>query len=76
MNMNKKGQVFVEFIFSMMITIILLYGLVMIFKWVGRDYAMRRISHDKKLMTGNNPQEQINPYFYNPEEMRSVYTSE
>ena len=46
---KKEGQIILEFTFSMIIALIMLFGLMMIFRWAGYDLGWRRVDHDLKL---------------------------
>ena len=48
----KKGQVILEFTFCMIIVLLMIYGLVKIVFWSGRDLVERRKAHEK-MLTGN-----------------------
>ncbi len=77
----------VEFAFCMIILFLMMYGVVMVFRWVGLDLGQRQQAHEDLLTTdidasygsGSVPVErgpltQIDPYFYQPESMNSVWT--
>lgn len=44
-----QGQIIMEFVFSMMVLLIMLYGTMMVFRWTGIDLGFRRLSHDQML---------------------------
>ena len=46
----RKGQITIEFTFTMVITLIMTFSLIMIFRWVGYEFGWRRVDHDQKLM--------------------------
>jgi len=46
---NLEGQVMLEFIFSMIIILLMIFGTMMVFRWTGLDLAERRIAHDSLL---------------------------
>ena len=46
----KKGQVVMEFIFSMVIVFLLVYALIRAFRWAGIDLAERREAYDNSLL--------------------------
>ena len=80
---KSKGQVLMEFAFSMIIILFIIFGLIMVFRWTGLDLAERRRAHDTVLMGtiiedyGNvidGPLKQIDPFFYNPIEMNAVHS--
>jgi len=47
----KNAQSTLEFSFSMIAILLLIYGCVMIFRWSGVSLAERRIAHDDVLVT-------------------------
>lgn len=68
---SQKGQMMMEFIFSMMVIFFMVYSTVQIFRWIGLDLAERRKAHDDKLLIGvaedkSGPLSQIDPIFYDP----------
>ena len=82
--MQKKGQVIIEFTFCMIIVMLMMYGLVKIFRWTGVDMVERRMSHDVTLKVGitkdylntdigSGPMRQIDDYFYKPTKMDAVW---
>ena len=69
-----KGQAILEFTFAMIILMLLIYGLVMVFRWAGLDLAERRIQHDMVLTDPKlSPTQQVNPDFYRPIKMHTIY---
>lgn len=44
-----NGQAAIEFVFCMIIVLLMMYGTIMIFRWSGVDLAERRMAHDKTL---------------------------
>ena len=63
---DQYGQSIIEFCFAMVVVILLIYGLVMVIRWVGMDLADRRIAHDRVLISGGTPEEQVRENFYRP----------
>jgi len=66
----------------MVIIFLMVYGLMMIVRWSGRDIADRRIAHEQQLRTGitqsyvdmeDGPLRQIDPYFYTSTRMNTVW---
>ena len=82
---TKKGQVMVEFTFCMIILFLMMYGMVMAFRWAGLDLTNRETAHEGLLMTdevvedypstapGDGPLRQIDGYFYQPAKMNAVW---
>lgn len=72
--LTDNAQVILEFTFCMIVILIMIYGVVKVFFWTGRDLAERRISHDEVLTSESlNSLEQIDPYFYTPISMNAVW---
>ena len=80
----KNAQVSVEFMFCMMIVLLMIYATVMIFRWAGVDLIERRRSHDFLLYSdiqqsygsfGAGPAKQIDPYFYEPVKMNAIFNN-
>lgn len=83
---NKFGQVMLEFTFAMIIIMLMMYSMMMIFRWSGLDMAERRMSHDNAILQdvpkplsysmtqvySNSPQKQLDSYFYKPIKMNAV----
>ncbi len=80
---GRKGQVMLEFTFCMIIIFLMMYAIVMVFRWAGLDLAERRLAHDALLTTnevvesygtpGDGPLRQIDTYFYQPAKMNTVW---
>ena len=81
---DKTAQAIIEFTFSMVIVLLLIYASVQIFRWSGVSLAERRIAHENLLITpidpnfnqetiGTGPLRQIDPYFYKPKKIRAVW---
>jgi hypothetical protein len=45
----KKAQVMIEFTFCMIILFLMMYGIVMVFRWVGLDLGQRQRAHKALL---------------------------
>ena len=43
------GQVTIEFTFCMVVVMLMVYGVIMVFRWTGVDLADRRIAHEKRF---------------------------
>lgn len=70
----RKAQVSIEFTFSVIMALIMLYSVVMILRWAGLDLAERRLSHDQLLIKQNvGPLQQIDPYFHDPIELNATF---
>jgi len=48
------GQVFLEFTFCMIIIFLMIYAVIKVFEWSGKDLAERRLSHDGLIVTAIN----------------------
>lgn len=77
-----KGQTMIEFTFCAMIVLLMLFSLIMVFRWAGADLAERRITHDELIVRGSVTQGQTNsmvpmgqlePYFYRPIKMNAIW---
>ena len=53
--MKKKGQVMLEFTFCMIVLFLMMYAIVMIFRWVGLDLGSRQQAHEALLTTEIDP---------------------
>ena len=49
-NKFDEGQIMVEFSASMIIAMIMLFSVMMVFRWSGFDIGWRRVDHDLKMM--------------------------
>ena len=63
--LTHKGQVILEFTFSMIVVLIMLYGVVKVFHWAGKDIVERRIAHDTSLEDQTGVDTQWGPKFGN-----------
>lgn len=79
---STKAQVMVEFTFCMIILFLMMYGIVMVFRWAGLDLSQREAAHDALLtypidedygVASAGPLRQIDPYFYQPAKMNAVW---
>lgn len=52
---EKKAQVMVEFTFCMIILFLMMYGIVMVFRWVGLDLGRRQQAHETVLTENIDP---------------------
>jgi len=68
-----KGQVILEFTFCMIVILIMIYGVIKVFHWTGKDIVKRRIAHDAALIGGGSPRDQIKPYFSAPSKMDAIW---
>ncbi len=55
---TREGQATVEFTFAVVIVMLIVYGLIMVFRWVGLTYAERRYSQQESLII-DNAEEQL-----------------
>ena len=78
-----------EFLFCMIVIMLMIYSMMMIFRWVGVDMAERRIAHDRVLFQGGiltdgveleakdifvrSSVVQVDRYFYKPIKMNAVH---
>ena len=81
------AQVTLEFTFSMILVLLLMYGVVSVLTWTGLTLAERRVAHEnsltsrtdvenwKNIYTDPSPLLQLNPEFYATNKMRLVYNS-
>jgi len=78
----KKAQIILEFLFSMIIVFVMMFGLFMIFRWVGYEFGWRRVEHDQRMLNSvvedyraldQGPIEQIDPYFHKPAKMNAAW---
>ena len=71
--MKTRAQSTIEFTFVMIVILLLAYGLIRVFRWVGMDLAERRWTHEQVLTGGATTQEQLAPDFYRPKRLNSVF---
>ena len=70
----KRAQSTIEFTFAMVIVLLMIFGIIRIFRWLALDLSDRRIAHDRMLQnTSLSPKQQITPNFYRPRKMETVY---
>jgi hypothetical protein len=71
-----------ELAFSMTVILLMIFGIMKVFKWTGADLAARRKAHDDVLVTpiersyeniGDGPLRQIDPYFQTPISMNAIW---
>jgi hypothetical protein len=76
------GQMMIEFTFSMIMALIMIYSAVMVLRWSGLDLAERRLAHDKKLRVNidenassiaDGPLKQLDSYFYQPMRINATF---
>ena len=81
---NRQAQVSLEFAFCIIIILLMIYGVMMIFRWTGVDLAERRLAHEDVLyqpieqnynlqVPGAGPMKQIDPYFYTAAPMNAIW---
>jgi len=78
-----QGQVIIEFTMSMLIVLLMVFGMIMIMRWTGLDLLSRARSHQSVLLDDSvvhdyeirtdGPMKQIDPFFYDPIPMNSVW---
>ena len=63
--MNSKAQTMIEFSFSLIVVMLLFFGLIKVFVWSGKDIWQRGQAHTM-VLTDNSfrPSQQIRPVFY------------
>jgi hypothetical protein len=61
-----------EFAFSMVVLFLMMYGIVMVFRWGGLDLVERQQTHESVLV-GGGPPDAITPDFYTPTKMETVW---
>ena len=70
----RRGQMTMEFTFSMVMIMLMIFALVMVFRWSGMDIAERRLSHDEVLTDpGRDQLEQVDPNFHLPTEFGATF---
>ena len=66
----------------MIILFLMMYGAIMVFRWVGLDLGQRQQAHEAVLTAPvdsgysrvtEGPLKQIDPYFYTPAKMNAVW---
>lgn len=79
---NFKAQVTLEFTFCFLIVLLIFYGCLKAFEWVGVDLAKRRIAHDETFNIkveedwtdlSNSSLIQLDPDFYTSSKMNMVF---
>ena len=74
LRLTSKAQVILEFTFCMIIILLMIYGVVKVFQWAGRDVAERQIAHENSLIRNvSDPRDQIGPVFYMPRRMNAIW---
>ncbi len=77
-----RGQTMVEFTFSLIVILLMIYGLMRIFEWTGKDQALRRIAQDTSITApvkhsysnpGDGPAKQLDPYIHTPIKMNAIW---
>ncbi len=87
MNRKNCAQVTLEFTFSMVLVLLLMYGVVRVMGWLSLTLAERRVAHDhsltartdvenwKNIYTDPSPLLQLQPEFYTTNKLRLVFNS-
>lgn len=73
MKINFHGQAILEFTFCMLVVMLMVFGVIQIFRWSGRDLVERRRAHEAVLINGTAPLPQLDTYFYAPKEFQAVW---
>ena len=60
--LTRKGQVILEFTFCMIVILIMIYGVIKVFHWTGRDIVARQRAYETTLFAPVSPRNQIDPY--------------
>ncbi|MDE2221704.1 MAG: hypothetical protein KGK03_01395 [Candidatus Omnitrophica bacterium] len=70
---GQKAQSTIEFTFAVVVTMFLIYGLVMVFRWAGLDLANRRVMQDITLTNSADPYKELSSddFYFLP--MSAVY---
>ena len=80
--LQRSAQTTLEFTFSLIIILLLLYSCVMIFRWAGVSLMERRVAHDSVLtesideswvVYNSGPLKQLKKDFYKPDDMNFVF---
>ena len=82
---NKAAQVTLEFTFSMVLVLLLMYGVIRVLTWISLTLAERRVAHDHSLTSqavlddwrtpNDSPLRQLQPEFYATNKLRLVFNS-
>jgi hypothetical protein len=70
---KRAGQVILEYTFCMIILMLMIYSVMMILRWAGRDLVERRRQHDAVLISGTDPIAQVVPQFYESKKMDAIW---
>ena len=73
---KKQGQSILEFSFTLVVAFLMLWGTMMVFRWVGVDLAARRIAHDEALTQtiSGGPTCAAEPCTYSPYVLRKAFS--
>lgn len=74
----RKGQSTIEFTFAVMVILLIAYGLIMVFRWVGLSYAERRFKQEKSMVVSATATEEqqvanTNNAGYRTRHLQAVY---
>ena len=84
---HKTAQVTLEFTFSMILVLLLMYGVIRVLTWASLTLAERRVAHEQSLTkrtdveswrniyTDPSPLLQLEPEFYTANKLRLVFNS-
>ena len=83
----KKAQVTLEFTFSMILVLLLMYGVIKVMGWLSLTLAERRVAHDYSLISRTDVEDwkniykdpspllQLEPEFYAANKLRLVFNN-
>lgn len=73
--MKNKAQATIEFTFAVILVLLLLYGFIMVFRWVGLSYVERRQAQEGSLISSTKEEEQVMDRLdsYRPRHLQAVY---
>lgn len=76
MKKKTQGQSTIEFTFAIIVLLLIIYGLIMVFRWVGLSFAEQRIKHEQQLKQDTTIERQLlNDADYQPRRLQAVYTN-
>ena len=74
MRLKTRAQSTIEFTFTMIIVLLLVYGLVRVFRWTALDLADRRIAHETVLEDNRlSTRLQVDPNFSRPRKIHGIF---
>lgn len=69
------AQVTLEFMFAVLIVVLLAIGMIRVFQWAGEDVFRRRSEHEWSLRQGNNPRAQLQDDFFTSVDINATVDS-